>query len=95
MQPAPAAETAAPRWQRCGEAVRDPRELLALLGLEGRVPGLSGGRRALRCATRLRAHAPRRPADPLLRQVLLDDELRPRPASAWMRSATPGQEGPG
>lgn len=85
MQPAPAAETAAPRWQRLWrEAVRDPRELLALLGLEGRVPGLSEAA-AVQFALRVpRGFVARMrhgdPHDPLLRQVLpLDDELRPAP----------------
>ncbi len=85
MQPAPAAETAAPRWQRLWrEAVRDPRELLALLGLEGRVPGLSetaAAQFALRVPRGFLARMRHGdPHDPLLRQVLpLDDELRPAP----------------
>ena len=82
MQPAPAAETAAPRWQRLWrEAVRDPRELLALLGLEGRVPGLSEAAAAQFALRVPRGFVARMrhgdPHDPLLRQVLpLDEELR-------------------
>ena len=85
MQPAPAAETAAPRWQRLWrEAVRDPRELLAMLGLEGRVPGLSEAAAAQFALRVPRGFIARMrhgdPHDPLLRQVLpLDDELRPAP----------------
>ncbi len=72
-------------WKRLWrEAVRDPAELLALLGLEGRVPALSGAAAAqfpMRVPrgfiTRMR---PGDPHDPLLRQVLpLDDELEPMP----------------
>ena len=75
----------APDWKRLWrDAVRDPRELLALLGLEGRVPGLSA-----RAAEQFPLRVPRGfvarmrygdPHDPLLRQVLpLDDELQPMP----------------
>lgn len=81
-QPAPAA---AADWKRLWrESVRDPRELLALLGLEGRVPALSDA-----AAAQFPLRVPRGfvarmrhgdPADPLLRQVLpLDDEMRPVP----------------
>ncbi len=72
-------------WKRLWrEAVRDPAELLALLGLEGRVPALSDAAAAqfpLRVPrgfiARMRAGDPH---DPLLRQVLpLDDELEPMP----------------
>lgn len=81
LQPAPAP----PRWQALWrDAVRDPRELLSLLGLEDRVPALSDAAAAqfpLRVprgfVARMR-HAD--PTDPLLRQVLpLDAELRPMP----------------
>ena len=72
-------------WKRpWREAVRDPRELLALLGLEGRVPGISEA-----AAAQFPLRVPRGflarmrhgdPHDPLLRQVLpLDEELRPVP----------------
>ncbi|MEI2794135.1 EF-P beta-lysylation protein EpmB [Pseudoxanthomonas sp. F11] len=73
------------RWQQAlREAVRDPRELLDLLGLDRLVPRLSDEAAAqfpLRVprgfVTRMR-HGD--PSDPLLRQVLpLDDEMRPMP----------------
>ncbi len=81
----PVADPAPANWKRLWrDAVRDPRELLALLGLEGRVPGLSAA-----AATQFPLRVPRGfvarmrpgdPHDPLLRQVLpLDDELRPMP----------------
>ncbi len=85
LQPAPAGGHAIADWKRLWrEAVRDPRELLALLGLEDAVPGLSAAAAAqfpLRVprgfAARMR---PGDPHDPLLRQVLpLDEELRPMP----------------
>lgn len=74
-----------PRWQQSWrEAVRDPRELLALLGLERAALAISDV-----AAARFPLKVPRGfiarmrhgdPADPLLRQVLpLDDELRPMP----------------
>lgn len=80
---APAASL--PRWQQLWrEAVRDPRELLALLGLEGVVPDISEA-----AAQQFPLRVPhgfvakmrhRDPRDPLLRQVLpLDDEMKPRP----------------
>ena len=87
LQPAPAGAGLrdAVGWKRLWrEAVRDPRELLALLGLEGRVPGLSDA-----AAAQFPLRVPRGfvarmrhgdPHDPLLRQVLpLDEELRPVP----------------
>ena len=87
MQPAPAQPAPfTPRnWQQLWrEAVRDPRELLALLGLEGRVPDISA-----EAAAQFPLRVPRGfvarmrhgdPHDPLLRQVLpLDAELRPMP----------------
>ncbi|QNN76490.1 EF-P beta-lysylation protein EpmB [Pseudoxanthomonas mexicana] len=73
------------RWQQAlREAVRDPRELLDLLGLDGLAPRLSDEAMAqfpLRVprgfVARMRRGDPR---DPLLRQVLpLDDEMRPMP----------------
>ncbi len=70
-------------WKRqWRDAVRDPAELLALLGLEDRVLGLSA-----EAATQFPLRVPRGfvarmrpgdPHDPLLRQVLpLDEELQP------------------
>ena len=66
------------------EAVRDPRELVSLLGLEGQVTGLSEAAAAqfpLRVPRGFVARMrPGDPHDPLLRQVLpLDEELRPMP----------------
>jgi L-lysine 2,3-aminomutase len=81
-QPAPAAGQ---DWKRLWrDAVRDPAELLALLGLDGQVPALSAGAAAqfpLRVPRGFVARMrPGDPHDPLLRQVLpLDDELRPMP----------------
>jgi EF-P beta-lysylation protein EpmB len=87
LQPGPtgAGTRDASGWKRLWrDAVRDPRELLALLGLEGRVPGLSDA-----AATQFPLRVPRGfvarmrpgdPHDPLLRQVLpLDEEMRPVP----------------
>jgi EF-P beta-lysylation protein EpmB len=74
-----------PRWQQAWrEAVRDPRELLSLLGLEGAVPTLSAAAAAQVPLRVPRGFAARMrhgdPPDPLLRQVLpLDDDLRPMP----------------
>ncbi|UOV01421.1 EF-P beta-lysylation protein EpmB [Pseudoxanthomonas mexicana] len=73
------------RWQQAlREAVRDPRELLGLLGLDRLAPRLSDEAMVqfpLRVprgfVARMRRGDPR---DPLLRQVLpLDDEMRPMP----------------
>ena len=73
------------RWQQAlREAVRDPRELLDLLGLDRLAPRLSDEAMVqfpLRVprgfVARMRHGDPR---DPLLRQVLpLDDEMRPMP----------------
>ncbi|SDY97242.1 EF-P beta-lysylation protein EpmB [Lysobacter sp. yr284] len=89
--PAPAQGGAAPpRWQALWrEAVRDPRELLALLGLpcDGLDP--DGAGISYDAAAQFPLRVPRGfvarmrhgdPADPLLRQVLpLDAELRPMP----------------
>lgn len=74
-----------PRWQQLWrEAVRDPRELLGLLGLDPDALGVSADAAAqfpLRVprgfVARMRHGDPR---DPLLRQVLpLDAEMRPMP----------------
>lgn len=73
------------RWQQAWrEAVRDPRELLALLGLEAiaaRVPAEAAAQFPLRVPRGFVARMRRGdPADPLLRQVLpLDEELVPAP----------------
>ena len=73
------------RWQQAlREAVRDPRELLDLLGLDRLVPRLSDEAAAqfpLRVPRGFVARMRRGdPSDPLLRQVLpLDDEMRPMP----------------
>lgn len=87
LQPAPAATPSEPAtlqpagWQRAWrEAVRDPRELLALLGLESLAAGLSDEAAAGFPLRVPRAFVARMrhgdPADPLLRQVLpvLDEE---------------------
>lgn len=74
-----------PRWQQAWrEAVRDPHELLAMLGLEALAARVSD-----QAATQFPLRVPRGfvarmrhgdPHDPLLRQVLpLDDELRTVP----------------
>ena len=85
LQPTPAATLSGADWKRLWrDAIRDPRELLGLLGLEGRVPGLSA-----EAAAQFPLRVPRGfvarmrqgdPHDPLLRQILpLDEELRPMP----------------
>src|SRR5690606_6322997 len=88
LQPAPAGAGTRDDagWKRLWrEAVRDPRELLALLGLEGRVPGLSDAAAAqfpLRVPRGFVARMRRGdPHDPLLRQVL---------PLAWAPRALPG-----
>jgi EF-P beta-lysylation protein EpmB len=84
LQPAPLQP---PRWQQLWrEAVRDPRELLSLLGLESATLEQSVSDDA---AAQFPLRVPRGfinrmrhgdPHDPLLRQVLpLDEELRPMP----------------
>ena len=84
-QPHPAA---VPRWQQLWrEAVRDPRELLALVGLDAAATGVSEAAAAgfsLRVPRGFVARMRRGDAtDPLLRQVLpLDEELRPAPGFA-------------
>lgn len=85
LQPTPASPASSGDWKRLWrDAIRDPRELLALLGLEGQVPGLS-----TEAAEQFPLRVPRGfvakmrygdPHDPLLRQILpLDEELRPMP----------------
>jgi len=83
MQPQPlqAADPAPARWQRLWrEAVRDPRQLLALLGLEAeaaRISDAAAAQFALRVPRGFIARMrPGDLADPLLRQVLpvLDEE---------------------
>lgn len=85
LQPTPSEPTHAADWKRLWrDAVRDPHELLTLLGLEGQVHGLSAD-----AARQFPLRVPRGfvarmrhgdPHDPLLRQVLpLDDEMRPMP----------------
>jgi EF-P beta-lysylation protein EpmB len=80
--PAPAPSNPATRWQRLWrEAIRDPRELLGLLGLDAAAAGISDA-----AAAQFPLRVPRgfiarmRPgdlADPLLRQVLpVDAEMR-------------------
>lgn len=81
---APAAPHLPASWQQqWRDAIRDPRELLAALGLSGQVAvsEAAAAQFALRVprgfVARMRHGDPR---DPLLRQVLpLDDELRPVP----------------
>lgn len=82
----PAPTVAAPaRWQALWrDAIRDPRELLAQLGLDGAGLAISDA-----AAAQFPLRVPRGfvarmrhgdPSDPLLRQVLpLDDEMRPMP----------------
>ncbi len=89
MQPSPSpAVLAPPRWQQLWrEAVRDPRELLALLGLDPQALGVSE-----QAATQFALRVPRGfvarmrhgdAHDPLLRQVLpIDAELRRVPGFA-------------
>lgn len=75
-------------WKRLWrDAVRDPADLLALLGLDERLPDVSA-----RAAAEFPLRVPRGfvarmrpgdPHDPLLRQVLpLDEEMRPLPGFA-------------
>ena len=82
LQPAFPPQTTAPRWQQqWRDAVRDPHELLSMLGLEALAGRLSDA-----AATEFPLRVPRGfvarmrhgdPHDPLLRQVLpLDDEER-------------------
>ena len=84
LHPAPS-HAAAPRWQQLWrDAVRDPRELLGILGLDAEGLGLS-----YEAATQFPLRVPHGfiarmrhgdPGDPLLRQVLpLDAEMHPMP----------------
>ncbi|AKC85613.1 EF-P beta-lysylation protein EpmB [Pseudoxanthomonas suwonensis] len=80
--PVPAVAAGAPRWQRLWrEAVRDPRELLALLGLDAAAAGISDAAAAQFPLRVPRGFVARMRAghldDPLLRQVLpVDAEER-------------------
>ena len=82
MQPAPLPRA---RWQEAWrDAVRDPRELLAMLGLEhlaGRLSDAAAAQFPLRVPRGFVARmTPGDANDPLLRQVLpLDEEMRPVP----------------
>jgi EF-P beta-lysylation protein EpmB len=79
------ASTAPPRWQQLWrEAVRDPRELLELLGLTQAALNVSDAAAAQFALRVPRGFVARMrhgdPGDPLLRQVLpLDDEMQPMP----------------
>ena len=85
LQPAPAADAPGSDWKRLWrEAVRDPRELLALLGLQAEAARISDAAAAqfpLRVPRGFVARMRRGdPHDPLLRQVLpLVDEERVEP----------------
>lgn len=85
MIPAAPVSMQPPRWQQClRDAVRDPRELLQLLGLQDAALQISDQAAAqfpLRVPRGFVARMRRGdPADPLLRQVLpLDVEMRPMP----------------
>lgn len=94
MIPAPLPPRQPARWQQAWrDAVRDPRELLALLGLDALAPAIADGPPSIATLDGAAAHFPLRvprgfvarmragdPHDPLLRQVLpLDAELRPMP----------------
>lgn len=76
-------------WKRLWrEAIRDPRELLAILDLDGAALPLSDAAAAqfpLRVPRGFVARMRRGdPSDPLLRQVLpLDDEMRPAPGFSF------------
>src|SRR5262245_11349521 len=85
MQPASLSSPSAPRWQQLWrEAVRDPRELLDLVGIDQDRLSISD-----EAAAQFPLRVPRGfvarmrkgdPDDPLLRQVLpLDAEMRPMP----------------
>lgn len=82
MQPVP---SPTPRWQALWrDAVRDPRELLALLDLQlppGRLSDAAAAQFPLRVPRGFIARMRRGdPTDPLLRQVLpLDEEMHPAP----------------
>ena len=84
-QHAPEPGAASPGWQQLWrDAIRDPRELLELLGLDPAALNLSDAAAAqfpLRVPRGFVARMRRGdPSDPLLRQVLpLDDEMKPMP----------------
>lgn len=81
----PHSPTVQPRWQQLWrEAIRDPRELLALLGLDAAALNVSEAAAAqfpLRVPSGFVARMRHGdPNDPLLRQVLpLDEEMKPMP----------------
>lgn len=91
IRPAPAERTPPPsRWQQLWrDAVRDPRELLAMLGLDDVAGTFGSGAGGDAAASQFPLRVPRGfvarmahadPHDPLLRQVLpLDEEMRPVP----------------
>src|SRR5688500_10948645 len=85
VAPFPMQPAAAPRWQELWrDAVRYPRELLSMLGLDhwpARASDEAASQFALRVPRGFVARMGKgNPRDPLLRQVLpLDDELRPIP----------------
>ncbi|SOD50610.1 L-lysine 2,3-aminomutase [Pseudoxanthomonas wuyuanensis] len=85
IQPAATATLQPPRWQQLWrDAVRDPRELLAMLGLQAQAQRLSEAAAAqfpLRVPRGFVARMrPGDPDDPLLRQVLpVNEEMRPVP----------------
>ena len=90
MIPAPLPPRQPARWQQAWrDAVRDPRELLALLGLGALADAIPDGPAMAGAAPVFPLRVPRGfvarmrhgdPTDPLLRQVLpLDEEMRPVP----------------
>ena len=93
MIPAPLPPRQPARWQQAWrDAVRDPRELLGMLGLDALLPAILDGPPSAAAADAFALRVPRAfvarmrpgdPHDPLLRQVLpLDAELRPMPGYA-------------
>ena len=93
MIPAPLPSRQPARWQQAWrDAVRDPRELLGMLGLDALLPAILDGPPSAAAADAFALRVPRAfvarmrpgdPHDPLLRQVLpLDAELRPMPGFA-------------
>ena len=93
MIPAPLPPRQPARWQQAWrDAVRDPRELLGMLGLDALLPAIPDGPPSAAAADAFALRVPRAfvarmrpgdPHDPLLRQVLpLDAELRPMPGYA-------------
>ena len=90
MIPAPLPPRQPARWQQAWrDAVRDPRELLGMLGLDALLPAIPDGPPSAAAADAFALRVPRAfvarmrpgdPHDPLLRQVLpLDAEMRPMP----------------